>query len=128
MFLRSVSCRNHYNVPVTILQAYISLFHDTSVKERYDLVSMKLLNLFIVIQLTKLLIRFAIIFAKLLNIRDELRDDQEIIRIFIFIATEQINCKGALNIRESRSGIPFLKKLGCYLIKDLKSQYYWLNQ
>ena len=37
MFLRIVSCRNHYNVPVTILQAYISLFHDTSVKERYDL-------------------------------------------------------------------------------------------
>ena len=28
--------------------------------------------------------------------------------------------RSALNIRESRSGIPYLKKLGCYLIKDLK--------
>ena len=84
---------------------------------------MKLLNLFIVIQPTKLLIRFAIIFAKLLNIRAELRDNQVIIRIFIFHVAEQINCKGALNIRESRSGIPYLKKLGCYLIKDFKIQY-----
>ena len=70
---------------------------------------MKLLNLFI---LTKLPIRFVIIFVKLLNIRAELRDNEVIIRIFIFHATEQINCKGALNITESRYGIPFLKKLG----------------
>ena len=40
--------------------------------------------------------------------------------ILIFQATEPINCEGALNIRESRSRIPFLKKLGCYLIKPLK--------
>ena len=59
-------------------------------------------------------------FAKLLNIRADLRDNQVIIRIFIFHATEHINCKGALNIRESRSGIPYLKKLGCYLVIDLK--------
>ena len=52
---------------------------------------MKLLNLFIVIYPTKLLIRFAIIFAKLLNIRAKLRYNQVIIRIFIFHATEQTN-------------------------------------
>ena len=41
-------------------------------------------------------------------------------RIFIFHATEQTNCKGALNIRDSTSGIPFLNKLGCYIIKNWK--------
>ena len=66
------------------------------------------------------IIHLAIIYVKLLNTRAKLRDNQVVIRIFIFHATKQTNCKGALNIRESRYGIPFLKKLRCYLIKDLK--------
>ena len=57
--------------------------------------SMKFLNLFIVIQLTKLLVRLEIIFVKLLNIRAEFRDNQVIIQIFIFHATEQIHSKNA---------------------------------
>ena len=60
---------------------------------------MKLLYLFIVIQPTKLLIRFAIIFVTLLNIRAELRDNQVITRILTFHTTEQLNCEGALIIR-----------------------------
>ena len=45
---------------------------------------------------------------------------QVVTPIFIFHVTEQIYCKDALKIDESRSGIPFLTKLGCYLMKDLR--------
>ena len=51
-------------------------------------------------------------FCKITEHSSRVSRQSRIIRIFIFHSTEQINCKGALNIRESRSGIPYLKKLG----------------
>ena len=53
--------------------------------------------------------RFNIIFVKLLNIRAELRDNPVITQIFIFHATEQVNCKSALNIKKSNLEIHFSK-------------------
>ena len=71
---------------------------------------MKSLNLLIVIYPTKLLICFAIVVVKLLNIQTVLRDNPGM--IFSFHATEQTNCKGALSTKELWFGIPF-KKSGC---------------
>ena len=56
--------------------------------------------------------------VKLLNIPAKLQDYPVTTQNFIFYTSELVNCKGALNIRESK--FHFSRNRGCHLIKDLK--------
>ena len=62
-------------------------------------------------------------FCKTLNIQAELRDNLVIILIYTYHATGLIDYKDALDIRESKYGIPFPKKIRVLSYKKFNVEY-----